>query len=169
LKKINIRRETEADITAINEITAAAFKDHPYSHQTEVFIIKALRAANALTLSLVAEIGGRVVGHIAFSPVVISDGSKGWYGIGPLSVASEFQKHGIGKALVNEGLSTLKERGAEGCVLVGDPEYYKRFGFRNLLRLTLEGVPPENFLALAFRKDSANGAVSFHEAFLVTG
>ena len=169
LKKINIRRETEADITAINEITAAAFKDHPYSHQTEVFIIKALRAANALTLSLVAEIGGRVVGHIAFSPVVISDGSKGWYGIGPLSVAPEFQRQGIGKALVNEGLATLNESGANGCVLVGDPDYYKRFGFRNLPELTLEGVPPENFLALAFGKDSARDAVSFHEAFLATG
>ncbi len=73
---MNIRRETESDITAINEITAAAFKDHPYSHQTEVFIIKALRAANALTLSLVAEVEGKVVGHIAFSPVAISDGSE---------------------------------------------------------------------------------------------
>ncbi len=165
---MNIRRETESDITAINEITAAAFKDHPYSHQTEVFIISALRAANALTLSLVAEGEGRVVGHIAFSPVTISDGSEGWYGIGPLSVAPDFQRQGIGKALVIEGLATLKDAGANGCALVGDPEYYKRFGFRNLPGLTLEGVPPENFLALTFGKDSARGAVSFHEAFLAT-
>lgn len=88
---MNIRRETESDITAINEITAAAFKDHPYSHQTEGFIIKALRAANALTLSLVAEVEGKVVGHIAISPVAISDGSENWYGIGPLSMVPEFQ------------------------------------------------------------------------------
>ena len=166
---MKIRRETGSDIIAINKTTAAAFKDHPYSHQTEVFIVKALRAANALTLSLVAEVEGIVVGHIAFSPVVISDGSEGWYGIGPLSVAPELQRQGIGKALVNEGLSTLKERGADGCVLVGDPEYYKRFGFRNLPGLTLEGVPKENFLALAFGNHSARGAVSFHEAFFATG
>lgn len=167
--KMNVRRETESDIKAIDEITAAAFKDHPYSHQTEVFIIKALRAANALTLSLVAEVGGRVVGHIAFSPVTISDGSEGWYGIGPLSVAPEFQRQGIGKALVTEGLAALKDSGADGCVLVGDPEYYKRFGFRNFQGMTLEGVPPENFLGLAFVESSPRGSVSFHEAFLAAG
>lgn len=91
-----IRKETESDVDAINEVTTAAFKNHPHSNQTEVFIINALRAADALTLSLVAEVGGRVAGHVAFSPVTISDGSKNWYGVGPLSVAPGFQKQGIG-------------------------------------------------------------------------
>lgn len=127
-----LRKETVADIDAITEITIAAFKNHPISNHTEQFIINALRDADALTLSLVAEIEGRVVGHIAFSPVIISDGTKGWYGLGPVSVLPEYQKQGIGKSLINEGLSLLKELGGQGCALVGDPNYYKRFGFKNL-------------------------------------
>jgi len=103
-----IRQETTSDIEAITQITIAAFRTLPISNQTEQFIIKALRVAGALTLSLVAEIGGRVVGHIAFSPVTISDGSKNWYGLGPVSVLPDYQRQGIGKLLINEGLSLLK-------------------------------------------------------------
>ncbi len=75
---IIIRREIESDIQAISDVTRAAFENHPYSHGTEEFIIKALRDANALTISLVSVAGGRLVGHVAFSPVTISDGSSGW-------------------------------------------------------------------------------------------
>jgi putative acetyltransferase len=70
-----------------------------------------LRAAGALTISLVAEIDGQVVGHIAFSPVTVSDGATGWYGLGPVSVLPDYQKQGIEKALINEGLSSLKDMG----------------------------------------------------------
>jgi putative acetyltransferase len=126
-----IKKETVADIEAITEVTIAAFKTLPISNQTEQFIINALRAANALTISLVAEINGRIVGHIAFSPVTISDGSTGWYGLGPVSVLPEYQRKGVGKSLITEGLSMLKGLGGRGCALVGDPNYYKRFGFRN--------------------------------------
>ena len=164
-----IRKETEADIEAITEVTKAAFENHPYSQNTEQFIISALRAAEALTLSLVAEMDGQVVGHIAFSPVTISDGSRDWYGVGPVSVSPDLQKQGIGKALVQEGLSMLKASGARGCVLVGDPDYYKRFGFKNCPELTLEGVPRMNFLALPFDKHNAQGSVVFHPAFSAKG
>jgi putative acetyltransferase len=126
-----LRKETAADIEAITEVTTAAFRNHPISKHTEQFIIKALRDANALTISLVAEIDGRIVGHIAFSPVIISDGTKDWYGLGPVSVSPDYQKQGIGKSLVNEGLSLLKNMGGKGCALVRDPNYYKRFGFKN--------------------------------------
>src|SRR4030067_894759 len=88
-------------------------------NHTEQFIISALRAANVLTVSLVAEIDGRVVGHIAFSPVTISDGSQNWYGLGPVSVLPEYQRQGIGKSLIQEGLSALKGLGGQGCALVG--------------------------------------------------
>ena len=162
---IIIRNETESDVDAISEVTKAAFENHPYSHNTEVFIVKALRAAKALTISLVAEIDKKVVGHITFSPVFISDGSHGWYGLGPISVVPELQRQGIGKAMMHEGLSRLKALGAKGCVLVGDPSYYERFGFRNLPELVLEGVPKENFLALAFGKNKSSGKVVFHEGF----
>lgn len=103
-----IRNETSSDIEAISEVTIAAFQNHPVSHQTEQFIIKALRDADALTISLVAEVGGQVVWHIAFSPLTISDGSPNWYGLGPISVLPEYQKQGIGKSLIYEGLSLLK-------------------------------------------------------------
>ncbi|MFA7096592.1 MAG: N-acetyltransferase [Gammaproteobacteria bacterium] len=164
-----IRKESESDREAIAAVTRAAFAHHPHSHHTEHFIIDALRAANALTVSLVAEVGGKVVGHIAFSSVTISDGSPGWYGLGPVSVLPEFQRQGIGKSLIHEGLSLLKALGAKGCVLVGDPNYYGRFGFRNVPELVLEGVPQEYFLALAFGKDMVRGTVTFHPGFSATG
>ena len=164
-----LREETTADIDAITEVTIAAFKNLPVSNQTEQFIIKALRSADALTISLVAEIDERVVGHIAFSPVVISDGTKEWYGLGPISVLPEYQKQGIGKSLINEGLSLLKKMGGQGCALVGDPNYYIRFGFKNFPELVHEGIPQEVFLALAFNEKVPQGTIEFHESFLATG
>jgi putative acetyltransferase len=145
-----IRNETLTDIEAIADVTIAAFRNLPISNHTEQFIINALRAANALTISLVAESDGRVVGHIAFSPVTISDGSLNWYGLGPISVLPQYQKQGIGTSLIKEGLLLLKSLGGQGCVLVGDPNYYKRFGFRNIPDLVYEGIPQEVFLALPF-------------------
>ena len=168
-KKIVIRNEVDSDVDAISEITTAAFENHPYSKQTEQFIIKALRDAGALTISLVAEAGKKVVGHIAFSPVTISDGSLGWYGLGPVSVLPELQGQGIGKSLIHEGLSLLKALGAKGCVLVGDPGYYERFGFRSLPDLAIDGVPQEYFLALPFGESKTSGTVIFHEGFAATG
>ncbi|MBN2295086.1 MAG: N-acetyltransferase [Pirellulales bacterium] len=160
-----LRKESDSDIEAITEVTKAAFENHPISNQTEQFIIKALRAAGELTISLVAEIDGRIVGHIAFSPVAISDGATNWYGLGPISVTPEYQKRGIGKALVNEGMSLLKDMGAQGCALVGDPNYYKRFGFKNYPELIYEGIPQEVFLVLPFTEKIPKGNVVFHEAF----
>jgi len=164
-----IRNETPEDIEAITGVTIAAFKTLPVSRHTEQFIIHALRAAGALTLSLVAEIEGQVVGHIAFSPVAISDGTKDWYGLGPVAVMPEYQKIGIGQSLVREGLPLLREMGGRGCALVGDPKYYHRFGFKNYPELTHEGIPQEVFLALPFTDKIPMGAVVFHSAFLATG
>jgi putative acetyltransferase len=162
---IIIRNENESDIDAISEITKAAFENLSISNHTEQFIINALRDANALTISLVAEAEKKVVGHIAFSPVTISDGSPDWYGLGPISVLPELQKQGIGKSLMREGLSLLKTLGAKGCVLVGDPGYYERFGFRSLPDLVIDGVPQQYFLALPFEVSKTSGTVIFHEGF----
>lgn len=166
--KMIIRYETDSDADAISEVTKAAFKAHPYSNQTEHFIVKALRAANALTISLVAEVRGQVVGHIAFSPVTVSGGRRDWYGLGPVSVLPEWQNQGIGKSLIHEGVALLKALGAKGCVLVGDPKYYQRFGFRNVSDLVHHGVPQEYFLALPFDGNPAQGVVTFHEGFSAT-
>ena len=164
-----IRNETESDFGSIAEITKAAFENLSVSNHTEQFIIEALRAAKALTISLVAEIGGKVVGHVAFSPVTFSDGSRDWYGLGPISVLPELQKQGIGKSLMHEGLSSLKALGAKGCVLVGDPGYYHRFGFRSFPGLVVEGVPQQYVLALPFEESKTSGAVVFHEGFSARG
>ncbi len=167
--QIVIRHETAADVRAIAEVTVAAFKTLAISNQTEQFIITALRAAKALTISLVAEADGRVVGHIAFSPVTISDGSSSWYGLGPVSVLPEYQRRGIGRALIQEGISRLKDLGARGCCLVGHPEYYRRFGFQNIRGLVHEGVPEEVFFALSLDGHIPQGIVEFHVGFTAGG
>jgi len=164
---MNIRAEKESDIKAIFEITKQAFENHPYSQGTEQFIINALRNDNALTISLVAEIEGKVVGHVAFSPVTISDGSCDWYGLGPVSVQPKFQRQGIGQALVREGLARLKALGAQGCVLVGEPAYYNRFGFKSFPNLSMEGVSQQYVLALPFAERMASGVITHHRAFSV--
>lgn len=164
-----IRDEMEADVSAITEVTIAAFQTLEVSNKTEQYIIEALRAAKALTVSLVAEVNGRVVGHIAFSPVTISDGSPNWYGLGPVSVLPDFQRKGVGRALILEGLSRLKKLNAEGCCLVGHPGYYERFGFKNPPGLVHDGVPQEVFFALAFARHTPQGSVTFHQSFKADG
>ena len=160
-----IREEKNTDIESIANATIEAFKNHPISQQTEHFIINALRQAGVLTISLVAEINGEIVGHIAFSPIEISDKTSGWYGLGPVSVLPNYQKQGIGQALINKGLSLLKEIGGHGCALVGDPNYYKRFGFKNNPEMIYEGIPQEVFLVLPFSQKTPKGIVTFHEGF----
>ena len=166
--KFLIRDETKADIDAISAVTEAAFRNHPHSKQTEGFVIHALRKANALTISLVAESDGKIVGHVAFSAVTLSGGSSGWYGLGPVSVLPELQRQGIGKALIGEGLSRLKTADASGCVLVGDPDYYKRFGFKHVPKLAHEGIPPKYVLGLLFGNTKPSGTITFHDGFNAT-
>ena len=166
---IVIRNETSEDIGPIAEVTIAAFRTLEISNQTEHFIIEALRAAGALTLSLVAKVGGRVVGHIAFSPVTMSDGTQDWYGLGPVSVLPEYQRRGIGTALIRGGLSRLKGMHARGCCVVGHPDYYRKLGFENVPGLVYEGVPREVFFALAFDGHATPVTVTFHEAFQADG
>ncbi len=167
--EIIIRSEADSDVDAITDVTIAAFKTLEISNHTEQFIIEALRAAKALTISLVAELDARVIGHIAFSPVTISDGTSSWYGLGPVSVLPEYQRQGIGKALIREGLSRLRDMNAQGCCLVGHPEYYRKFGFTNTPELVLENVPPEVFFALSFDGHTPQGTVTFHDGFKADG
>ena len=166
---VTIRNETSVDVSAISEVTIAAFNTLEISNHTEQFIIEALRAGNALSVSLVAEMDGRVIGHIAFSPVTISDGTPDCYGLGPVSVSPEYQRQGIGRALIREGLAQLREIHARGCCLVGHPEYYRKFGFDNVPELVHEGVPPEVFLAMSFDGNIPQGTVTFHEGFKADG
>ena len=118
-----------------------------------------------MSLSLVAEVGGRVVGHVALSPVSVSDGSPDWYGLGPISVLPDMQRRGIGKSLMREVIAWLEALGAAGCMLVGDPGCYAQFGFRNVPELVLEGVPEEDFLVWPLRDIVGTGSVEFHKGF----
>lgn len=161
-----IRDEEFDDVGVIGSVTTSAFKDVPHSSQTEAFIISALRRSNALTVSLVAMQKGELVGHVAFSPVLIGGNEVGWYGLGPVAVRPDHQRQGIGAALVREGLARLDAMGADGCVVLGDPVFYNRFGFRSGTGLVLPGVPPEYFQALAFRDvPMAGGEVAYHQSF----
>ena len=162
-----IRPEKPSDHEAIRQILLAAFANHPYSHQTEHLIVEALRADDALTVSLVAEVDGNVVGQIAFSQVAIGGKDCGWLALGPVAVSPSHQRQGIGQALVNEGLNTLRNVGAQGCVLVGDPAFYRRFGFQHDPALSMVGVPAEVLLCLLMCGQMPKGNVTHHPAFSV--
>ena len=162
---ITVQTEVEDDVAAIHSLTAQAFENVPYSDQREPLIVDALRDQQALTLSLVAHAGDVRVGHIAFSPVTLSDGASGWFGLGPVSVLPSRQGEGIGSELVLAGLEQLKARGAQGCVLLGDPNWYKRFGFVATPLLRLPGVPAEYFQALLLSGEWPDADVHYHPAF----
>ena len=165
---IGIRNELPADVAAIDAVTRAAFTSARHSSGTEHAIVRALRDAGRLAVSLVAEADGEVVGHVAASPVTVTDGSTGWYGLGPVSVAPAHQRRNIGATLVTRALSSLRAAGAAGCVVLGDPGYYARFGFRPEPRLVLPGVPAGYFQALPFDADRPAGEVAYHAAFEAT-
>lgn len=162
---ITIRTEQEQDVSSIGRVTEAAFASAKHASGTEAQIVEALRAAGELTISLVAESNGEVVGHVAVSPVQISDGSKNWFGFGPVSVLPEYQRQGVGTCLMRSAIDALRRGGAQGCVLVGDPAYYERFGFKTVPDLILPDVPPEYFLALQLGTTFPVGSVKFHKAF----
>ncbi len=162
---IDIRSEQANDIATIRAVTKAAFAPMAYSSQTEAEIIDALRDAGALTISLIALDQGEIVGHVAFSPVTIDGEDKGWFGLGPVSVRPDRQKSGTGGRLIREGLTRLAKTGARGCVVLGEPGYYKRFGFDNHAALRFEGVPAEYFMAQAFEGRVPSGRVSYHAGF----
>lgn len=162
---MEIRPETAADAPAIAALTTAAFAGAPHASGTEAAIVAALRAAGALSLSLVAVEAGRIIGHVAFSPVRIDGRDRGWFGLGPISVAPDRQGRGIGAALIREGLARLRECGAGGCVLLGDPGYYTRFGFVADPGLRLPEVPPHYFLRLVLAGPPPVGSVAYHPGF----
>ena len=165
LSDLVIRPERAEDADAIGVLTELAFRGSKHSSGTEHLIVSELRRHGALTLSLVAEWEGEIVEHVAFSPVTISDGSKNWQGLGPVSVAPAMQGKGIGTILIERGLSELRASGANGCVVLGEPEFYERFGFVCQPGCILDGVPPEYFMCLPFQGPFPQGTVTYHVAF----
>lgn len=162
---MNLREEADRDFADIADLITRAFAQAPHRSGTEAAIVAALRDSGALHLSLVAEAGGILIGHIAFSPVAISSGARGWYGLGPISVAPEHQGRGVGAALIRAGLSRLSAQGAAGLVLLGDPAFYARFGFVADPRLKLPGVPAQYFQSRLLLGPMAEGEVRYAAAF----
>lgn len=160
-----VREERPGDEDVIHDLTEAAFGPMAFSDGTEPRIIRALRDAGDLTLSLVAEEGGVVVGHVAFSPVTIDGVHDGWFGLGPISVRPELQRRGIGKALVRNGLEILKKRGARGCALIGNPDVYSRMGFDSDGHLTYGGLDGRYVQRIVFSGPPPRGALEFAPAF----
>ncbi|MFC5461938.1 GNAT family N-acetyltransferase [Massilia niabensis] len=162
-----IRPERPSDLADIDSVVRAAFVFHPHSKQTEHLIVKRLRAGGRLALSLVAETpDGAIVGHAAFSPVAIDGQDVKWMGLGPMAVLQSCQGMGAGSALATAGLAALEELGVAGCVVLGEPGYYRRFGFEADSRLRYLGAPPEYFLRVALDgKAPPSGEVSYDAAF----
>ncbi|WP_294925195.1 N-acetyltransferase [uncultured Paracoccus sp.] len=165
IRPTQIRPEQPGDEDAIHDLTVAAFAPMPYSQGTEAPIIRALRRDGDLTLSLVALHGPDIIGHIAFSPVTIDGRAEGWFGLGPVSVHPGFQRRGVGSLLVRQGLGALKAQGAKGCALIGDPDFYARFGFANDGRLDYGEVPAAYVQWLAFGAPCPRGRLGFSPAF----
>ncbi len=161
---MDIRVEQAGDAAAIAALIRAAFTNGDHDGGAEEAIVAALRADDALALSLVAAVEGGIAGHIAFSAVTIDGHDRGWLGLAPLAVRPDLQRRGIGTALVETGLALLAQGGAGGCVVLGDPDFYGRFGFRADSRLALPGVPAWAFQSLAWGGDMPSGVVAYHPA-----
>ncbi|WP_027191407.1 GNAT family N-acetyltransferase [Fundidesulfovibrio putealis] len=167
-----IRDERPEDVSRISQIHYAAFKGHPVhppgSEPVEHRIVASLRASGSLTLSLLAEVEGEAVGHIALSPAVVGGDSDGWFLLGPVGVLPGLQGRGIGSGLVRESLRQMRDMGAVGVVLVGDPGFYTRFGFVSVPGLIYPGVPDQYVLAARFADTTPNGDIVAHKAFNIT-
>lgn len=161
-----IRAEQPGDAAAIAALTEAAFRASLHGYGGEAAIIERLRADGDLALSLVLENMDRaIIGHVAFSPAEISDGTPGWYGLGPVSVIPLRQRVGIGSALIRKGLARLQLLGAHGCVVLGDPRYYARFGFEADPSLTFAGAPAPYFQRMVLKGAMPTGEVRYAPAF----
>lgn len=121
---VTVRPERPQDVPAINTIHKASFPS-----LSEARLVDSLRATGKLCMSLVAEIGDVVVGHVAFSTVTVESGYAG-AGLGPIAVADAHRRHGIAAELVRAGLDACRQVGFGWAVVLGDPAYYRRFGFR---------------------------------------
>lgn len=160
-----IRPETASDARAIHALTKRAFAPMPFAGGDEQDVIDRLRAAGALSLSLVAETEGVLSGHLALSPAAHESGAGGWYALGPISVEPGVQRAGIGAALIAAAKAWLAGEGARGCILTGNPRYYERFGFAPAPAHTPQGEPEAYFQIWVLNGSVPAGRFRFHPAF----
>jgi len=165
---IAVREEREGDRQEIRRVNEAAF-----GQPAEADLVEALRAHSAVTVSLVAEVDGQIVGHILFSPVSIAGdrGSLKIAGLAPMAVLPSHQRRGIGSLLVKQGLEDCRRIGIPAVVVLGHPDYYPRFGFRRGsswgLRCEFD-APDEAFMAIELTPNALSGrsgVIKYHDAF----
>jgi len=137
-----IRPERPADVAAVREIHQLAFPS-----DAEARLVDALRASGQALVSLVAERRGELVGHVLFTPVTLEPPGPPGAGLAPIAVRPSWQRRGIGGALVREGLAACAAMGIAFVVVLGDPGYYGRFGFR---RASARGLANEYGADAAF-------------------
>jgi putative acetyltransferase len=163
---MRIRAEAAADHAQVHELNVAAF-----GGDAEARLVGLLRARASPLVSLVADEGGALAGHILFSPVSLPGIEGLAMGLAPMAVAPMRQRSGIGSALVMAGLAHCEELGALAVVVLGHPEFYPKFGFSPASRFGLRceyDVPAEVFMAIELRADAlrgASGTVKYHAAF----
>ncbi|WP_375751174.1 GNAT family N-acetyltransferase [Vibrio sp. HN007] len=122
-----IRTEAPADILPIDALLKSAFET-----EAEANLVMKLRENGKLTLALVAcSDEGEVVGYVIFSPITLEGEDFGWQGLAPIAVKEEFRKQGIARELIEQGLESLFQFGYDGCVVLGDPDFCSRFGFKD--------------------------------------
>lgn len=164
-----IRDERPEDIAVIAAITTAAFATIAEADGDEAELVARLRDMGGLTISLVAEMAGEVVGHIAFSPAFINDQPGPWYQLAPVSVRPDLHGQGVGSALIVAGLARLRELGARVCLVLGHADYYPRFGFEAVAALS-DIYPKRNphFMRLVLQGEPPTGLVTYHPAFTMS-
>ena len=124
---IDLRDERPGDARAIHDLQLAAFN----GSETEPAIVRLARKRGQITYSIVAESAGRIVGHVLASPMTLAPASElRCIAVGPIGVATDLQSAGIGSRLMREVIDRAKEDGHDAILLLGDPRYYHRFGFR---------------------------------------
>lgn len=163
--QISVRAERPSDHARIHDITTRAFASMPFSDGNEQDLIDRFREAGALEISLVADQKDAVVGQVTFTRAIAADGSPGWYALGPVAVEPKLQGQRIGEKLIEAGLSELRQRGAAGCILVGNPDYYRRFGFRGFPDLCPERQPADFFQILPLGVTEPDVVIEFHPLF----
>lgn len=166
---LEIRREHPEDADRIFEITQQAFTGMPFAAGDEGVLISRLRKSGDLTLSLVALLDRRIVGQVTFSPARCANGSRPWFAVGPVSVLPAIQGQHVGSALIEKGLQQMRQRGALGCILTGNPDYYQRFGFVPAAEYAPSNEPAEYFMLKALARQPAKGRFEFHPAFYAEG
>jgi putative acetyltransferase len=132
---VEVRLERPGDHAAVREVNRLAF-----GRDEEALLVDALRAGGHVRLSLVAEDGGQVVGHVLFSdlPILTRQGTVHALALAPLAVTPARQRQGIGSLLVREGLRACAAAGQRIVVVLGHPAYYPRFGFSAALARPLK-------------------------------